>query len=180
MEIPGTLEEVLNEGPVDLVALPDGGLEVVAQDAVDVPPVALLAQEQEEGVAVLADGGAEVHQFLVSVLVTRLQLGHLDGLTEDVWAYAVLLHVLLVGQIEHLHSDLDPRVFCGLFQHSPDPVGAQEDALFRGHGGAVEGVHHVEVDALRDVGHEEDLPEDNQFEKAYPPNIAIQPFGTDL
>lgn len=70
VEIPGTLEEVLDEGSVDLVALPDGGLEVVAEDAVDIPPVALLAHKQEERVAVLADGGAEVHQFLMSILVT--------------------------------------------------------------------------------------------------------------
>lgn len=178
VEIPGTLEEVLDEGSVNLVALADGRLEVVAEDAVDVPPVAPLAHEQEERVAVLADGRAEVHQFLVGVLVTRLLLGDLDGFGQDLLAQAVLLHVLFVGQMEDLHCDLDARVLRGLFQHRPDPVGPKQNPLLRRHGGAVKGVHHVEVDALRDVGHEEDLPQDKKFLKRIPPEckLAILPI----
>lgn len=56
-----------------------------------------------------------------------------------------------------MDGDLDPGVLAGFVQKGPDPVGPQEDSLFGGHGGAVEGVSHVEADRLSDVGHQEDL-----------------------
>ena len=157
MQVPGAFEEVLDKSPVDLVALPDGCLQVVAEDAIDVSLVVLLPHEQEEGVAVLANGGAEVHQPLVHVLVAGLHLGDLNRLPVGLRQHLVVFRALLRGQVQDLHGDLDPRVLGGLLQHGPDPVGAEQNALFRGHGRAVEGVRDVEVDTLRDVGHQEDL-----------------------
>lgn len=98
MEIPRAFEEVLDKSSVNLVALPHGRLKVVAEDTVDVPPVVFLPQKQEEGVAVLADGGAEVHQVLVHVLVAGL-LGNLDGLAAGLRGDAVLLGILPDGQV---------------------------------------------------------------------------------
>lgn len=79
MEIPRAFEEVLDQSSVDLVALPDGRLKVVAEDAINVVLVIFSAEEQEEGVAVLADGGAEVHQPFIHVLASGLHLSYLDG-----------------------------------------------------------------------------------------------------
>lgn len=157
VQIPGAFEEVLDKSSVDLAALPDGRLQVVAEDAVDVPLVVFLPHEQEEGVAVLADGGAEVHQPLVHVLVVGLHLGDLNRLPAGLRQHLVLLGALLHGQVQDLHGDLDAWVLGGLLQHGPNPVGAEQNALFRGHGRAVEGVRDAEVDTLRDVGHQEDL-----------------------
>lgn len=157
VQIPGALEEVLDKSSVDLGALPDGRLQVVAEDTVDVSNVVFLPHEQEEGVAVLANGGAEVHQPLVHVLVVRLHLGDLNRLPVGLGQHLVLFGTLLRRQVQNLHSDLDARVLGGLLQHGPNPVGTEQNALFRGHGRAVEGVRDAEVDALGDVGHQEDL-----------------------
>lgn len=99
MEIPRTFEEILNESSVNLVALPNGGIKVVAEDAVDIPLVVFLPHEQKEGIAVLANGGAEIHKFLVHVLVAGLLLGDLDRFTADFWDDTVLLYILLVRQM---------------------------------------------------------------------------------
>lgn len=87
------------------------------------------------------------------VLVARLLLGNLHRLAAGFWEHTVLLDVLLVRKVKDLHSNLDSRVLGGLFQYGPHPVSPEEDALLRSHGCAVEGVCHVEVDTLRDVGH---------------------------
>lgn len=163
VQVPGAFEEVLDKCSVDFAALPDGCLQIVAEDAIDIPFVVFLPHEQEEGVAVLPDGGAEIHQLLMQVLVAGLHLGNLNGLTVGLWGHPVLFDALLLGQVEDLHRDLDPWVFGGLLQDGPNPVGAEQNALLRRHGGAVEGVYNVEVDALRDVGHQEDLMEQNRI-----------------
>lgn len=157
MQIPRAFEEVLDQSSVDFVALPDGGAEVVAEHSVDVPLVVLLPHEQEEGVAVLADGGAEVHQPLKHVPVAGLHLCDLDGLVAGLGRDAALLGVLHVGQVQDLHSDLDPRVLGGFVQHGPNPVCPEEDPLPGRHDRAVESVRHGQGDALSDVGHQEDL-----------------------
>lgn len=161
VEIPRAFEEVLDKSSVDFAALPDGCVQVVAEDAVDVPLVVFLPHEQEEGVAVLPDGGAEIHQLLVKVLVAGLHLGNLNGLAVGLWRHLFVFGALLLGQVENLHSDLDPWVLGGFLQYGPNPVSTEQNALFRCHRSAVEGVCNVEVDALRDVGHQEDLVEAN-------------------
>ncbi|KAG7214844.1 hypothetical protein INR49_005112 [Caranx melampygus] len=59
----------------------------------------MLAEQQEEGVAVLADGGAEVHQPLVHAPVAGLHLGHLEGLAAGLWGDAILLSVLSLRKV---------------------------------------------------------------------------------
>lgn len=159
MEIPRAFEEVLNKSSVNLVALPDCRLKVIAEDTIDIPCVTFLPKEQEEGVAVLADGGTEIYHPLIHVLVAGFHLGHLDGLTADLRVDTTLIGALPLRQVQHLHGNLDPRVLGGLLQQGPHPVSPQEDALLRRHGCAIEDVCHVKVDTLGNVSHQEDLSE---------------------
>lgn len=167
MEIPRAFEEVLDKSSVDFAALPNGCLQIVAEDTIDIPFVVFLPHEQEEGVAVLSNGGAEIHQLLLQVLVAGLHLGNLNGLTVGLWWHLVLFDTLLLRQVEDLHCNLDPWVFGRLLQYGPNPVGTEQNALFRCHRSAVEGVCNVEVDALRDVGHQKDLVEQNRISSLF-------------
>lgn len=99
VEIPGAFEEVLDKRSVDFVAFADCCLKVVAEDAVDVSLVVFPTKEQEECVAVLTDGGAEVHQLLIHVPAAGLHLGQLEGLTEGFCGGAVLLSFFFFWQV---------------------------------------------------------------------------------
>lgn len=98
----------------------------------------------------------------MKVLVAGLHLGNLNGLAVGLWWHLFVFHTLLLGEVENLHGDLDPWVLGGLLQYGPNPVSTEQNALFWCHRSAVESVRNVEVDALRDVGHQEDLVDVNR------------------
>lgn len=155
MEIPQTFKEVLDQRSVN-PAFSFGRLKIIAEDAIDIHLVGFFPKKQEESVAVLADGGAEVHHSLIHVIVAGLHLGHLDGFTAGVHR-DLLLSLLPFRQVQDLHDNLELGVLGRPLQHCPNPVSTQEDALLRSHDCAVKGILQVDLNTPSDVGHQEDL-----------------------